>query len=110
MSQDERIHEIRRDINQMKNGVELISDERADQLRKGWWPGHDDGHQNGELAQVAAIVAAHGTDLQIDGQGEDWGIIGKHPNDRIHQLAIAGALIAAEIDRLRRRQEKEVAP
>ena len=83
-------------------GIELIAEERYDQIRKGWSEKHDDGHTHGELAQVAAIVAANGTDLEIDHDEDDWNIIRKHANDRVHQLAIAGALIAAEIDRLTR--------
>jgi hypothetical protein len=86
----------------VKTGIELITEERADQIRKGWDAKHDDGHDIAELAMVASVVAANDTGVQCGPEMEDWGIIAKHQNNRIHQLAIAGALIAAEIDRLQR--------
>jgi len=87
----------------MKTGVELIAEERADQIRKGWDSFHDDNHSRGALAATAAVVSAHGTLLEKRvAKAPNWGIIRKHRGNRIHQLAISGALIAAEIDRLSR--------
>lgn len=105
-------------------GVELIAKERARQISKeGWDDAHDDTHMDGELA-VAAIAYAM-TPLQRKAKreyrciGEDdrmttgiqtllsffwpwdderW----KPARNRIRDLTKAGALIAAEIDRLQR--------
>jgi len=90
----------------MKTGIELIADERQEQLSK-WSLEHDSTHQYGELAKLAAVLCCSGTDAIIADptgfieHGRDaWGITGKHAEDRIKQLQIAGASIAAEIDRL----------
>lgn len=88
-------------------GEDLIANERAAQRRK-WEDAHDDRHDRGELAIAAAEVAIHGTGAQFDFNGEAypkmWAteLAEKHEGDRVRQLAIAGALIAAEIDRLLR--------
>lgn len=97
----------------MKSGIECISEERNRQVEiKGWSSDHDDGHASGDLAVMAAMCACNGTDARVEDPLErDWGIekrhgySGEHP-DRIHLLAIAGALIAAEIDRLNRAQAR----
>ena len=99
-------------------GIELIAAERQRQIEvKNWTAEHDDEHTDGSLAVVAAIVAVSGTDAWVndplerclvdsDGRLIDcWGIIPKWSGDAKQRLAIAGALIAAEIDRLQR-QEK----
>jgi hypothetical protein len=86
------------------SGIERIAAERRRQVEaEGWTPEHDDGHRYGHLARAAAELAAEGTDMRTeDPDGPDcWSLIRKHP-DRIRQLEIAGALIAAEIDRLLR--------
>lgn len=76
----------------MKTGVELISKERWNQVyNKGYDLDHDAGHDNGELAKNASIL------IFEDEENDDWDLITK---DRIRNLSIAGALIAAEIDRL----------
>lgn len=92
----------------MKSGIELIAEERQEQLEKhGWNLMHDVLHTDGALAKVAATLAANGTDLRTICAGSaygtndnPWGLVDKLQNDRIHQLRVAGALIAAEIDRL----------
>ena len=79
------------------NGVQLIAEERAKQLKKWGSVEHDKQYCNHELVWNAlALLSASMPGLNpID----TWGLIAKHP-DRIEQLKIAGALIAAEIDRL----------
>lgn len=102
-------------------GVELITRERNRQIvTERWSTTHDDSHTDQSMAIVAAIYAVAGDpgvvvvrkekvgDLLHDSQREAWPSTwaekfdkrGKHT--RIRQLAIAGALIAAEIDRLQR--------
>jgi hypothetical protein len=89
------------------NGAQLIADERRRQvLVEGWSPEHDDGHADGELAAVAAGLALDGfarlDNPAFGGPWDPWHLIAKHRGNRIRQLVIAGALIAAEIDRLER--------
>lgn len=92
------------------DGVALIAAERMRQKER--WPAdHDDGHGFGMLAKVAAVLAAHHTDATVDdpedlhdgtGACDPWGLVSKHGRDPVRCLTIAGALIAAEIDRLQR--------
>ena len=89
----------------MLTGAELIAREREHQLTK-WSSAHDENYRDGTLAVVAATLAAHGTGATVedkDGRGSDgdcWGLVAKCKNNDIKRLSIAGALIAAEIDRL----------
>lgn len=90
------------------NGVERITKERQRQIEEeGWTAAHDNGWKNEELADAAAfytIPEKYG-DLHVFWP---WGVAfnKKHKHGRIRQLEIAGALIAAEIDRLLRLEEK----
>lgn len=97
----------------MKNGIELIAAERQRQKSKeGYTPKHDDEHDGGELARFAAYYTLF--DLQSNAMSHwqrfvnfavpylvphDWC---GNPKNRIQNLTRAGALIAAEIDRLQR--------
>ena len=89
-------------------GVTLISKERARQVEEeGWTIRHDNQHVSKELAMAGACYAF---DYAGNGKGilpstdwpwhEDWWK--PTPNNPIKQLVKAGALIAAEIDRLHR--------
>lgn len=101
------------------NGIELIAAERQRQIeQEGWTPEHDAGHGEGELAEAAACYAMPERARQIPVEGEtdlengatsgvssvlwpwDESYWKPTPNDRIRELVKAGALIAAEIDRL----------
>ncbi len=92
-------------------GASLIAAER-ERHSGSWTSEHDDGHTDGSLAVIAATIAVDGTDAKVvdpldRGSGHDpWGLISKH-HDRLRQLTIAGALIAAEIDREIRRDIKQ---
>lgn len=91
----------------MKTGIELIAEERARQIAvEGWTASHDDEHKSAALAIHAAILCCEGTDAEVNDSADhgDWGLL-RHP--RIKQLYIAGALIAAEIDRLQRAAKGE---
>lgn len=78
-------------------GIENIRQERIDQIEKHKW--NDDGHTNGELIQAALFA--------IDPMKFDWPegwsydfmlkIKGK---SKFNRLAVAGALLAAEMDRI----------
>lgn len=77
------------------SGVVLIMSERARQMEEeGYDHAHDDSHSDGRLADVAGLVA--------QGKTDPWLITRMHADDRVRQLVISGALIAAEIDRLLR--------
>lgn len=96
------------------NGAERIAARRARQIsHHGFDAAHDDIHVHGELAIVAAVVALFDTDARVEDtehgmalpNGRDaWGIIERNPgfSREVERLEIAGALIAAEIDRLLR--------
>jgi hypothetical protein len=95
------------------NGIEIIQQERERQISKeGWTPEHDDQHTAGELAQAASCYAlaaaydAEGWDPRrvIDVHSWPWAYEWWKPGGGpIRNLAKAGALIAAEIDRLQRK-------
>ena len=109
-----------------QSGIERIAAERQRQIdQEAWTPEHDEQHKHGELAMAAALYATpsalfsridrqdggvlfedpwpwwcrHGG-TQRGGPTKEWDKRAKHP--RLRQLEIAGALIAAEIDRLER--------
>lgn len=94
------------------HGLNAIALERARQvIVEGWTPEHDDDHTDGSLAVAAACYAleeGERAQVVVDAVDpmdawpwhSDWDKRHKHP--RLKQLAIAGALIAAEIDRLMR--------
>jgi hypothetical protein len=89
-------------------GVRLIAAERARQVtEEGWTAEHDAEHGGGQLARAAACYALHAAQVpRIDGQriGSAWPWPGewefKPAEDQVRTLVKAGALIAAEIDRL----------
>ena len=113
------------------DGIRLIANERQRQIeQEGWTVQHDDGHDGGELAEAAACYAlgrakvyeqlnsSRGCDevcYQYEygwiGDGEvewpwdsEWW---KPSSNPVKNLVRAGALIAAEIDRLMRKPEAD---
>lgn len=102
----------------MKTGIQLIAAERARQItEEGYTQEHDLQHTDGELAAAASVYADsanyHRRLPRYDGKGEELVLIPRDykwpwnkmsfkptPNNRIRELQKAGALIAAEIDRL----------
>ncbi len=92
-----------------KTGVELIAEERQRQIEKeGWTADYDDNYQaKGDLASAGACYAldyAGAFNPSANWPWEDrwWK---PTPNDPVRQLVKAGALIAAEIDRLQRSKD-----
>jgi hypothetical protein len=89
------------------DGAELIADERDRQLSNGWVAASDDRQTDGQLLDCAVRVA---TDVLGDcaqvrrcwPHERATHVREKYGSDYIRRLTIAGALIAAEIDRLRR--------
>ena len=87
------------------NGIERIAAERARQVEeKGYTPAHDDTHTAGELAEAAIAYALAGYGKHaLAHQFLPWEAdLGPAFADPIRALEKAGALIAAEIDRLLR--------
>lgn len=98
----------------MKTGIQLIEAERERQeLGEGWTAEHDDQHTEGELARAGAVYALppktrdqivlkndEFVSVRLWPFKEEW--YKPTPEDRIRELEKAGALIAAEIDRLQR--------
>jgi hypothetical protein len=88
----------------LRGGATLIAQERQRQVSaEGWDAGHDDEHDEGEMAQAAACYC-----LQSD-RNWPWNLEWWKPcpQNRIKELTKAGALVAAEIDRLNRAELKE---
>ena len=94
-----------------RRGAELIAAERRRQIEaEGWTPEHDDEHDGHDLT-LAAESYLWATRLQQLGStapmptmwpwAESWW---KPSDDQVRNLVRAGALIAAEIDRIQRRE------
>lgn len=101
------------------DGIGLIQAERDRQKNvEGWTPEHDDEHDRGQLSEAGscyADLAAYQSrfpEYAVDDRkpmGWPWsGAWWKPSDDPIRNLVKAGALIAAEIDRLQRMNAKSV--
>lgn len=93
------------------SGIDLIAAERARQIGvEGWTPEHDDAHVAGEIAYAAecyvraAIEVENGLRPLSRPPNWPWEPAAWKPSERdpVRNLTKAGALIAAEIDRLER--------
>lgn len=106
------------------NGIDLITLERSRQKEIGGWSDeHDDKHDGGELADAAAVYAMIAA-AQARGAGVDdfdfesvtqelnwpWDQRDYKPKDQMSNLVRAGALIAAEVDRLLRQEADAAEP
>ena len=91
-------------------GTQLIARERRRQKRvEGWTAEHDDQHRCAEMARAAVCYTRQAIDPCRAGTPPGWpaGWSGwwKPSDDAIRNLVKAGALIAAEIDRLLRKRQ-----
>jgi hypothetical protein len=84
----------------MMNGVDIIAKEREEQINKHKW--NDDIHKNGELIEAALFA--------LDPMKFDWPVGWSYDSmlkikekAYVNRLAVAGALIAAEYDRIMKR-------
>lgn len=90
------------------SGLRLIAAERNRQVEEeGWTPEHDDTHDEGELASAAAVYALPMDEYTNEDDRMliwpwEYAWYKPTPDDRLGELVKAGALIAAEIDRLLR--------
>ncbi len=105
----------------MKTGIELITEERKRQItEEGWTAAHDDKHNKFQLSLAASsyIAAVNSPDEEGDENGKvrscyDWPWAKKWwkpSDDPVRNLVKAGALIAAEIDRLQRARQPHLPP
>ena len=91
-------------------GAELIAHERERQMLpassggEGNTKEHDDAHTGGEMAIAAACYILRGMHKKMVPSMWPWEAAWWKPSDPIRNLVKAGALIAAEIDRLQRLQ------
>lgn len=111
----------------METGVERIAKERKRQVeQEGWSVEHDDEHSDGSLAMAAACYASRERlyverrfaagitfedpwpwDGYSDKRPHDGNVLKKPTEEQyLRQLEKAGALIAAEIDRLLRKRAR----
>lgn len=113
--------ERKADTDMPQTGADLIAAERQRQVDvEGWTPEHDDGHPGEGLALAAACYATPAPLREFDSVWTrngwvnqmaprrwpwDWTFWKPAPEDRVRELVKAGALIAAEIDRLTRAQD-----
>jgi hypothetical protein len=107
-------------------GVDLIAMERERQIKKeGWTPEHDNAHTGFQLtlAAIAYAAAAVGTEVKAklynlcfhkpkapkwtDPWPWDTAFDKRKKHNRKKCLVVAGALIAAELDRLEREEARE---
>lgn len=85
----------------MKTGVELIAEERQEQIEKHGFDETNDKHYKSEELKRAAVFVLTGDDEWYPRTWSSWfGVKMDSKTDPIERLKIAGALIAAEIDRL----------
>lgn len=126
-------HETVRVYNTTKTGVELITEERARQIKvEKWTTEHDDHHDKDELAWAAVCLAApdrvyvHKKYAKQIAFVDPWPwdppydkrphpALGNYPepeqatlDQRIDLCVKAGALLAAELDRLQRIKNADV--
>lgn len=90
----------------METGIELIAAERKRQIEaEGYTAEHDDAHAPGNLPMAAAAYALRepvlGGHILWPWDSESWKP-GEGIEGRIRDHVKAGALLAAEIDRLKR--------
>lgn len=95
--------ELKSSDSTVPNGVRIIEYERNRQINEeGWTDNHDNEYKKGELALAAMCYAAPDKSTVLRSWPWDSSWWKPTPDDRIRELAKAGALIAAEIDRLLR--------
>lgn len=83
--------------------IAIMKERERQETKEGWTPEHDDEHDCGEMLS-AAICYARRIGLPAAGPPRDWPWSADwwKPKSHRENLVRAGALIAAEIDRLDR--------
>lgn len=95
----------------MKTGIELIAEERKRQIKvEKFTAEHDDSHQNNQLSILAMLYCCPPKYRPMMSPSNwfksiGWDFKWWKPGIRIRELQKAGALIAAEIDRIQNKQK-----
>lgn len=91
----------------MKSGIELIADERRRQIEaEGYDAAHDDLHNEDELVRAAVYYLDETTGVNFDVYWPWQRSLNKRSTySRQQLLIVAGALIAAELDRVIRLED-----
>lgn len=91
-------------------GVQLIAAERERQISsEGWSPAHDDSHDIGQMADAAVCYVNAAMDHETPPHRWPWEREWWKPSpDPVRNLVKAGALIAAEIERLQRLRSSRI--
>lgn len=85
----------------MKTGIEQITEERTKQIGKYGWPGYDSMYTHKELLKAAqAYLSACIFDGFVGRNSWPWDPKSFKDEGYVENLKKAGALIAAELDRL----------
>jgi len=104
----------------MKTGIELITDERTRQIEvEGWTPEHDQEHADQQMAEAAMCYIARTVNMPSGDEysssslsdfppeawpwSPKWWKPDSHP---VRNLVKAGALLAAEIDRIQNQHKQ----
>ncbi len=91
----------------MMYGINVIWTERLRQIKEeGWTAEHDDKQPDGALSRAAACYALSASGFPQPAGLWPWSNSSK-PKDPVQDLIRAGALIAAEIDRLLRKEIRD---
>lgn len=90
------------------SGAELIAAERERQVKvEKWSAEHDDEQSRGQLLRAAECYSKAARTGTLDYNMWPWELLWWKPADSVRMLVKAGALIAAEIDRLQRLEEPD---
>lgn len=87
--------------------LDVLAERQRQISAEGWTPEHDDQHADGSLALAAGCYALHHDDPGLKGAPAwwPWHASWWKPKDSYRNLVKAGALIVAELERLRRASE-----
>lgn len=95
-------------MNTKSPALHLIAAERQRQIDKGYTAEHDDAHNRGEICWAAICYANSTADENAGQSPDDWPfeLEAWQPEGELKNLVKAAALLAAEIDRLLRKEGK----
>ncbi len=88
--------------------TDLLEERRRQIMVEGWTPEHDDAHDNGEMADAAALYASMRVRHITGFATWPWDAKWWKPTNPRRDLVKAGALIVAEIERIDRAADKKV--
>ena len=88
-----------------KTAIELVAQERKEQIEKhGFTPEKDDKLDSGEMLRLANYIISADSDYKPEHWDNEY-FMKVFSKPRIEQLSIAGAMVIAEMERLKRKIE-----